>query len=247
MRTLKLLTTVLTFLAVFIINTQAQFYVKAGAGYGIFPINGFKYFENSYLSGGEFYASDTTQTPVEKSWGTGLQTSIGIGYIISKNVSLELNGSYLSGTSLEPAQPNRTQKFKSTGIYIIPAVKFMVPQNNIIPYIRTGIIFALPKIEQEETRTSKTGTYNRTIQGGIALGFETSIGMDIKINNKFNVYAEFFNTALSWKPNEYEVTQNYIGETTGTTEYTERTQPYERFSTLGIKSGISYMFGKLSK
>ncbi|RPI14484.1 MAG: hypothetical protein EHM58_16360 [Ignavibacteriae bacterium] len=227
--------------------TSAQFYLKLGAGYGILPINGFKFYEKSSLVGNEFYAYDTTQTPIEKSWGTGFQPAFGIGYVLTKNIAMELNGSYLSGTTLEPELTDRTQKFSSSGIYINPALKLQAPLKNITPYTRIGLLIGLPEIKQEETNNMKTGAYKRTIRGGIAMGIESALGMEIKLSTKLNTYFELFGTSLNWKPSEYEITENYTNEATGVIEYTERLQPYERFSTIGAKVGVSYILGKAPK
>lgn len=238
MKTTKLLALVLLLLVGFTASTNAQFYVKVGAGYGFLPIAGFKYYETP---------GDTSSTPTVKSWGLGIQPTLGFGYMLTKNIALELNGAYLIGTALEPTVTNQTNKYTASGIFITPSLKVMAPLKSVTPYTSMGLLIGMPQLKQEQTTTGVNGTLKTTTRGGVALGIEGTLGMNIKASKKMDVFVELFGTAANWQPSEIEITEGYEGQTLGTTSYTDRTAPYEPFGNFGAKVGVSFFFGKMPK
>lgn len=241
MKTTKLLALVLLLLVGFNASTQSQFYVKLGAGYGFLPVAGFPYQESAYPG------SDSSSLSY-KSWGLGIYPTLGFGYMVTKNIAIELNGSYLIGTKLEPTTPGGTQKYTASGIFISPALRIQAPLKSVTPYTRMGLMIGLPQIKSEITPTGADATLEAKTKGGVTLGIEAGLGMDIKAGKKLNVFIELFGQALNWKPTDYEVTATYTGgPVVGTTTLTDWDHTYLPFGTFGAKVGISYLFGKMPK
>jgi hypothetical protein len=106
----------------------------------------------------------------------------------------------------------------------------------------------MPQIKEEYTATGLTGTDKFTTRGGVSLGIDAGLGMDIKAGKMLNVFVELYGQALNWQPNERENTETYSGSTLATlVTYTDNNAPYYAFGNFGGKVGVSLMFGKAPK
>jgi outer membrane protein W len=239
LKTTKILVLTLLLALGFVESSNAQFYVRVGAGYGFLPVAGFKFDEN---------LTDTSNAPVVKSYGMGIQPGLGLGYMLTKNISIELNANYLLGAKLEPTFTGGTAKWTGTGIFFAPALRISAPLKSVTPYTRMGLLIGMPQIKEEYTATGLTGTDKFTTRGGVSLGIDAGLGMDIKAGKMLNVFVELYGQALNWQPNERENTETYSGSTLATlVTYTDNNAPYYAFGNFGGKVGVSLMFGKAPK
>ncbi len=235
MKTTKILVLTLLLALGFTASSNAQFYVRLGGGFGFLPVAGFQYDENY---------SDTSNSLTIKSFGLGIQPTLGLGYMLTKNIALELNGSYLIGTALEPTMTGGTIKMQGSGIFFAPALRVSAPLKSVTPYTRMGLLIGMPQLKEEYTATGVTGTDKYTTRGGVALGLDAALGMDIKAGKKLSIFVELFGQALNWMPNERENTETYSGGTLAPlVTYTDKNAPYYAFGNFGGKVGISYLFG----
>jgi outer membrane protein W len=231
LKTTKLLVLALLLLVGLTASTNAQFYVKLGAGYGFLPIAGMSHFPDS---------ADY------KSFGMGVQPTLGFGYHVTKNIALELNGMYLIGQKFEQTPTGTTITTNGEGIFISPAFRVQAPLKSVTPYTRIGLVIGIPKVKSEVVVTDPASTNKYEQKGGISMGMEGALGMDIKASKKINVFIELGGMALNYAPDELENTES-TGTVTPTFTYTDSNRPYIPFGNFGAKVGISILFGKMPK
>lgn len=217
-------------------TSNAQFYVKVGGGYSFLPISGFAF--NDKLA-------DSSGSITYKSYGMGVQPVLGFGYFVTKNIALELDGMYLIGQKHEQTPTGGTVKTNGEGIFITPAIRIVAPLKNVSPYCRMGLVIGLPKVKMESDYSGVTNKFEN--KGGISLGMDAALGIDIKASKMLNVFIELNGMALNYAPDELEHTENSAGATNPTVTYTDFNRPYLALGNFGGKVGISFFFGKMPK
>lgn len=231
----------------FISSSYSQFYVKVGVGYGLGIAT-----SDSYVEG-----SDVKYI----SYGEGIYPRLGFGYVLNKNMAVELNGSYLIGKKFEDTDTlsggaTITQNFWGQGIFISPALVVMAPVKNLTAYARFGGVIGIPTVKVEVTSTLVGGTYKAEETGNLASGVTGAFGVMFKAGNKINIFAELYGTAMNYRPEKLENTETFSGSTidpmityveslpVGTNQAIAPSRP---FSNYGLNIGINYVFGKTPK
>jgi outer membrane protein W len=240
LKSTKILVLSLLLVCGFVASTNAQFYVKVGGGYSFLPVSGFAFNDKG----------DTTGSITYKSFGMGVQPVLGFGYFVTKNIALELDGMYLIGQKHEITPTGSTTKMNGEGIFISPAVRLVAPLKGFSPYCRMGLVIGIPKVKSEtEITTGTTGTVKYEMKGGISMGMEAALGIDIKASKMINVFIELNGMALNYAPDELENTENTIagGTLAPTVTYNDWDKPYVPFGNFGGKVGVSILFGKMPK
>jgi hypothetical protein len=218
-------------------TTFSQFYVKVGGGYSFLPVSGFQFNDKG----------DTTGSISYKSYGMGVQPVLGFGYYLNKNVALELNGMYLIGQKHEQTPTGATNKQYGEGIFITPGVKVVAPLKNVSLYSRMGLVVGIPKVKMETDVTSPAFTSKSEFRGGISMGLDAALGVDIKASKMMSVFIELNGMALNYAPDEFEVTEQSVGTIPAVTTFTDNNRPYFAFGNFGGKVGVSFLFGKMPK
>ncbi len=248
MKSTKILVLSLLLVCGLVASTNAQFYVKVGGGYSFMPVAGFMFNDKSGpdgFGGG----TDTTGAISYKSMGMGVQPILGFGYFVTKNIALELDGMYLIGQKHEVTNTGMTAKIFGEGIFISPAVRLVAPLKGFSPYVRMGLVIGIPKVKVEFERTTPEAyTTKEEFKGGMSMGMDAALGIDIKASKNINVFVELYGMALNYAPDENEETEDTrTGATLETTTFKDWDRPYVPFGNFGGRVGVSILFGKMPK
>jgi outer membrane protein W len=251
LKTTKILVLTLLLALGFTASSNAQFYVKLGGGYGFLPLGGFQY---------DATPNDTIDDPTSKTLGQGIMPTLGLGYMFTKNISLELNGYYLIGTKIDPSpglkklETGETHTTQGMGIFFAPSLVVSTTLKSVKPYARMGLLIGMPQAKLEDTRVDEGTTYTEktTLKGGIGIGLDAGLGLNITASKKIDVFVELFGNTINWRPKDSEITETNIpGHVTGTTTFATGTGKYSAptvpFGSFGGKVGVSIMFGKAPK
>jgi hypothetical protein len=256
LKSTKILVLSLLLVCGLVASTNAQFYVKVGGGYSFMPVAGFLF--NDKETPMDFGPLDTTGSFSYKSYGMGVQPILGFGYFVTKNIALELNGMYLIGQKHEQTwtfeQSGQTVTGTTNnygeGIFISPAIRLVAPLKGFSPYVRMGLVIGIPKVKHDYDVTAPTAfSVKYEEKGGMSMGMEAALGIDIKASPKINVFIELNGMALNYAPDERENTENTQAGSTLETTYTYKdwNKPYYAFGNFGGKVGVSILFGKMPK
>ena len=228
MKKLKKISTLLTlFLLIFQANAQVEkgFYMSANLGYnkGTGNVNATvgNVFEllNSTRTG--YY--DSTVEYVKTNLGQGLNTQLNVGYMLNKNMGLELGMNYLFGGKTNTTLTSYTTEYTNSEIsakmiQIKPTIVFKAGFDKINPYAKVGMIMGSGKItisdnSKQIVSSGEGGTkdliINRTLtlKEGIPIGFHGSLGTLYKINDKISLFGEINLTSLTYTPEKGSYTQ----------------------------------------
>lgn len=204
----------------------AQFYVRAGGGYG-FPMAtesvGEKNLEKSTTIGNNYEYSNTSEN-VKASYGAGLNFNIGAGYMISRYIGVEIDFSYLAGKKIETSDIYRYQSdnffakdevietTKSKSLFISPSFIITPGVDTKVPYGRFGIVMGIPSMEAvsegyDDTDGLETYEFTYEYTGGLSFGFQGAVGMNWVLNNYINLVTEINFTSMSYSPEQMELTK----------------------------------------
>lgn len=201
----------------------STFYVRVGIGYA-FPISGQTLNEN-----GDPYATTmsfddnqhiSSYTKLKKvSFSAGLQTVAALGFMINKNIGVEVDG-YLgvaprtytanfNGIVVDGSYPaNITVTNKATTpLFVAPCFVLQNSGKNWGIYARSGpVIPAIGKVQREETYNFYAPGYHSAINQIIigtkittstTIGFTAATGVKYKFNNKLSVWSELSMLSMS--------------------------------------------------
>lgn len=191
-------------------NSQG-FYVDLNAGYG-FGIP-------SSVIGVEKYVDKTgggesTENNIYGSLGKGLNISLNPGYMISKNIGVELGFNYFLGskttmaetTTSDPDLFDRTTAI-SKQVRIIPSVIFNTGGDKLYGFAKAGVVLPVAGSTKGSREVSSTiptvGIMNTkvesTTKGSLSLGFRGAIGIGYNFTDLIGINFEVFGTALNVK------------------------------------------------
>lgn len=206
-----------------------KWYMGIGGGYG-FPVAGF---------GG----SSTTQTSFNSetvSFGDGADFGAYGGYMLMKNMGIELGVSYhtgvnntLTNTSEEynylggtQTTNTATENFSGNMLRLIPAVRMQAGDGPICPYVVFGGIIGLaPSATYSVTYSSQGSTPQPGAQpisfsGGYSFGFHGALGIKFMVSPDIAIFAEFavnYQDYIPAKSVDGGVTTNYASSLTYST------------------------------
>jgi hypothetical protein len=204
-----------------------SFYLRKGIGYG-FPIASSSIGENLsrvavYSNTGTTYTSSTSG--VNASYGAGFNGSYALGYEINKNIIIDMNFQVLmgkhyktsntydySGGSYVENDYNIT-KTSAKGFFINPSVIFSAGFGTAAPYGRIGFITGFPSVKGENSDyyngdgiTSRETKWEYT--KGHAFGFQSAVGMNWKLSEKFDLFAELNFIGMTYYAGNYTLTKS---------------------------------------
>jgi hypothetical protein len=88
-----------------------------------------------------------------------------------------------------------------------PTLVVNVPLENVKPFMKLGLLIALPATEYEYI-DSNGDTEKGTFGGGVDFGLTGGAGILVPLSTQINFFAEFDFVSLTWKPDEIEVTDS---------------------------------------
>jgi opacity protein-like surface antigen len=212
-------------LAVFVmagtLNAQ-KFYARLGVGMGF----GLSYYGPSWDETINGNISDVSESK-SGSLGTGLNINLGLGYMFSKYLGVDLGFNEFIGfgvkTKYSQTQTGFSQqwddKYVGRSFQIIPALVITPGFEKLNPYGRFGLIIGV--INQTNYSYTNTQTSipdakasNTTVEkykdkdyGGISLGFAAALGADFNLSKNFTVYAEINLNGVNYSPKKGKVVE----------------------------------------
>jgi hypothetical protein len=198
------------------------FYLSMGAGYGMSSANSASAYENSHTTSGSQTVYEYKLKKGSGSYGRGIQLGLTAGYMLSKNIGIELNGSYLIGAKITSTEKNtsgsytqsNTDSYRAMVFRITPAVKLAIPVGKGSFYMRTGLVIAIrPKLINTFNNTDSgfgvpnTNEGEAVYTGGTALGYTAGMGFNFNLSKTLSVYTEFGFIAQSWAPKKAVLTK----------------------------------------
>lgn len=198
-------------------------YIRAGSGYGL-PVASSIIGENytySFIINDQITDEETSSgEAVSASYGAGANLSFAIGYKFNENLILDLNILYLVGRKFESSYYNYEDDFDyiiyekntytsySRGLFFNPGVIFSAGFGNLAPYSKIGIIVGSPRVKEDNNyytyddgATSETDI-NWEYGSGLAIGFQTAVGINWEINEKLDIFSEINFVSMSYYAKE---------------------------------------------
>ncbi len=200
-------------------NANAQnFYAKLNAGYNLGIST------NSEISNLKVNGTVSNYENVNLSFGKGTSFGATFGYKFNKFIGSELSVNYLLGATTKEVNSTITAQstenintdYSAKMISFTTAIVITPGFDKFNPYARFGLMIGLPtattKQELSFTEMGFTGNASITfeVNGGIAFGLQSAIGVSYQISEKISVFGEINNVNLSYSPTKGEVTEYKI-------------------------------------
>ncbi len=201
----------------FAISAKSQnIYFKVGGGYSL---------GNASLFSENKKTTPTTYNSeiVKINCGKGLNFQGAGGFMVNKNIGIELGLSYLIGGKTETTYyaessteiDNAIEILYSRMLLINPALVRTSSFYGINTYARVGLLVGIGSVysETDETYTWKpTSTVTKTFEkfkknGGVALGFNSAFGVLYDINKQLSVFSEININNIGYAPTKGEVVE----------------------------------------
>lgn len=207
-------------------------YLRAGSGYGM-PAATTDIGENylyrvvySNLGPTTEYSSES----VSASYGAGSNFNFAVGYKFNENFILDLNFIYNAGRKYETSYIyeyidigfTTTSKdiytTRSSGLFFNPTFIFSAGFGKQAPYGRFGILAGSPTLIRDEYSYDDGDGVMETedrweLGKGLAIGFQTAIGMNWKITDRLDIYSEMNFVSMTYYAKEGNLTRHiYNGE-----------------------------------
>jgi hypothetical protein len=226
----------------------SQIYVKLGAGYNV-DFNSVTVGTNTIISNSGIYNYEA----VLGTYGKGISISGALGYNFSSYLAGELDLIYKLPVEFEEtlqAVSSYTAKNTITGSFLgfAPSFVINVPLDNVKPFMKLGLLVALPATEYEIT-DSEGNKAKGVFKSSVDFGLTSAVGILIPISDQISINAEIDFVSFDWKPVEVEVTdidgntEVIKLENEWTSEDENTSGPvYIPFSNLGFSAGIQLGF-----
>jgi hypothetical protein len=185
MRKLVVILSVACLMLVANVNVKAQFFAKAGIGYGLGV---------QKLVLDEAYTAALTEN-IYGSFGGNIGFYLGGGVELGKYIDLEADLGYQNGRSVIVANSLYTKTFTGRLIYFSPSLSFRTAiDENISPYAKVGLITGMP--------LSKVNVYGEDIKfkGGIPLGVNEALGLNFNATDNLKFFVELYHQSMIYKP-----------------------------------------------
>ncbi|MBE0572910.1 MAG: outer membrane beta-barrel protein [Ignavibacteriaceae bacterium] len=183
----------------------SQIYVKLGGGYNV-DFNSMNIGTNIIISNSGVYNYEA----VTGSFGKGPSILGTLGYNFSSYLAGELGLIYKLPVEFEEtlqAVSSYTAKNTITGSFFgfSPSIVISAPLDNVKPFIKLGLLVALPATEYE-LNDSEGNTTKGVFGGSVDFGLTGAAGILVPISTQISINAEIDFVSFTWKPDEVEVT-----------------------------------------
>ncbi len=210
----------LMIISLFSIAAYSQFYINVGGGYNLGIAT------QSLLANYESTNDIEKIENVKTSLGKGLNFGLNLGYMINGNIGIDLQCSYLLGDEAT-GESKDYYTFMNTNYYdyeknSIKSQMFRVNPSIIIasgfdkldPYARFGVILGFGSItfnrlyeEYENNQLEHKKIEKWKMDGGIAFGISSALGLMYHISNLISVYGELNLVGMSYAPKKGVMTE----------------------------------------
>jgi hypothetical protein len=133
-------------------------------------------------------------------YGDGTSFGLSAGYMISDKFGLDMGLSCHLSSEFEFETESITHHARM--LNITPGIVLTPGYDTFNPYARTGIVLGFGKIIAESEQDDFYSAEEFT--GGLAIGLNGAFGVEYKISENFQVFAETSVTSLSWAPEKAE-------------------------------------------
>jgi hypothetical protein len=206
---LKFLLVVLLSVVLSKASFSQKFYVQAGGGYG-FALNAQSIdFLNFYNVTEGYYAATFEQQFV--SLGTGWAPGLSAGFMMTKNIGIELGASFLSGNSYEATEKmvdwSTTYMLESKMNRFTSSIVLSTDKNPVNFYAKFGLMLAKGFIMYDITNVENDFDYNIQYKffDGYSVGIQSVIGMEYIIKDRFAFFGDLVITNMNYSPKKGEV------------------------------------------
>lgn len=205
-------------------NTQAQFYMRAGAGAG------FGVSQDAFgLSSLERDSNNTVilQETIFGSFGGGARFGLAGGYWLTPAFGVELDVHYFQGfkqpygSSTNANGSSYKRQAYSYQLRATPSLVVQATEGKFRPFARFGVVLPLWGqliVEEDWQYVGARGTRSKEtdIYGKFSLGFESSVGVTYAVNDRLGIYIQATYTGLRIRSQRAEVTKDEEIATDGT-------------------------------
>lgn len=201
-----------------------SFYIKLGSGYGI-PLSTQTIYDYSFRVTNGSSTLVQNRKAKEYSFGNGIYLGGTVGYMINRNIGVDLDFQYLRGSSVTYNGDygyNRDNTYAyenyANALMIIPSVMLKTELGFLKPYFKAGPVLGFPSITKKTTSsypsTLPPGTalvYQELLDnGGIAIGFNAVLGVSAEVLKNTDVFFEINSKNQSYAPTKGEYKQYTI-------------------------------------
>jgi len=186
-------------------NVFAQgLYINFNSGYGFKA--GAEYIDYYNFQNSVRGTTSITYEQVFVSLGQGVNFDGSLGFMLNKNIGMELGLSYLFGTK------NKAKKEYNDGytdyslssdmLRIIPSLVISSDANGLNPYAKLGLVVGKGSILYEyiDNDDGDITTLKQKLYGGTALGIKSAIGLSFSLQDNLSLFSEVQMINMSYSP-----------------------------------------------
>jgi len=210
-------------------KSDAGLYIQLGGGYSFGAGKGYPEQNSSRTRTDN--SDSGTESNASYSLGKGVNTILGIGYMLNQNIGLELNADYLIGGSntVEYSSTNsysgnkyfdsETETHKLSNLALTPTLKLVAPLgDNFSFYSRIGVTLPIystlvseydykERREQSNTITSGSEYQKAEFTPYFKLGYAAALGINAMAGDHFGFFAEVNAAVRSFEPKKGTLTK----------------------------------------
>jgi len=135
-------------------------------------------------------------------YGTGTNIGLSAGYNFSEKIALNLDLAYLFSKEYEIEMYSENISHRARMVNITPGIQMSAGYDKFNPYAKAGLVLGFGKII---TESENDDFYSKTeLTGGLALGINGALGIEYKLSDAFQVFAEASLASISWAPEKAE-------------------------------------------
>lgn len=192
------------------VNAQQGFYAGAGVGYGFSSPTDVLGTKLSIENNGTI-----TESNIYGSLGSGLNSSINVGYMFGHHFGMDLGVNYFLGSKVtadEISSPigGRTTISNSNQLRLIPSF-VLTTGGDIAIYVRAGFIFPVIGSTFTDRNSDFGGVMNEQsfqTKGAFTVGYHGAFGANFKLTEKLSLFAEISGAYLRIKSKSRTMTKN---------------------------------------
>lgn len=227
-------------LAYFFSSANGQsFYVKVSGGYA-FPLAseyiGEKrssiYLRETDPQSGNYVPAFIQENQIVKgSYTSGMTASGTAGYMLTEIIALEINLSYSAGKQFRSSAIHQdiiddqiintsdaSTVSRAKTFIIAPSISLTaLKDSKLSPFISAGPAISFSNLESNYERASdfadqQSSKRHEKYSGGISIGFRSTIGLELKLNDRLSLFSEAAILVLSYYPREKETTKYEVND-----------------------------------
>lgn len=216
----------LMFISLFSIAAYSQFYINVGGGYNLGIAT------QSLLANYESTNDIEKIENVKTSLGKGLNFGLNLGYMFNGNIGIDLQCSYLLGDETTGESEDNFTFFdinyydfekisiKSQMFRVNPSIIIASGFEKLDPYAKFGVILGFGSItlnylyeEYENNQLQDKEVVKWKMDGGMAFGISSALGLMYHISDLISVYGELNLVGMSYAPKKGVMTEYTINGT----------------------------------